>query len=529
MNKKILLSAILTVVLLVGSACKNPFLADVKLTPTNGGDTTPPAEVTSLSAVAGHEKVTLSWTPPADSDFAKVEITHNQSGGTATKTVNKGTNSYTWTGLTNGTAYTFTVKTVDSTGNKSTGTTKTATPVATYSLSVARITGQDSGYGSVEITTGAATGNASGATVKVTATAGSNYTFVKWVASDSINGTQASAGNPYTFTISANTTLYAVFDGDGTNTPKNISTKAELVAIGSNLSGKYALFADITGGDALTAPISASAFTGTLDGNGHSIVLAIGSGAAYNAEYGGLFAQLGAGATVKNLALTGVVNVNNSSNSNNDAYAGAVAGKAAGGTIRVENIKSEVAVRGDGGSGFGSSYAGGIVGYVDNAGGTITNCYSSGNVESNSSLPKAGGIAGYVYAGTVSYCYASGTISASRDTAGGIVGFASRSYTSISHCVALNASITGNTAGRVVGDFSSSPTLSGLYGKSGMLVKGAPVTSGNDNDENGANFTDWATAWPSAAWNGTTSGWKGTAASYGSNTTPGSTPKLWWE
>jgi hypothetical protein len=120
------LPALLLAISLVFSACPQPDGDDP--------DTTPPAEVTGLSAVAGHQQVTLSWTAPADSDFARVEITHNQSGGGTAKTVNKGTNSYTWTSLTNGTAYTFTVKTVDSTGNKSAGTTKAATP-ANYSPS----------------------------------------------------------------------------------------------------------------------------------------------------------------------------------------------------------------------------------------------------------------------------------------------------------------------------------------------------------------------------------------------------------
>jgi hypothetical protein len=163
MNRKILLTAVLTAILLVGSACKNPFLADVKLTPANGGDTTPPAEVTGLSAVAGHQQVTLSWAAPADSDFAKVEITHNQSGGGTAKAVNKGTNSYTWTSLTNGTEYTFTVKTVDSTGNKSAGKTKTATPATVAERVAAALAGKTGGTtGSpVDITiTGAGSGNA---------------------------------------------------------------------------------------------------------------------------------------------------------------------------------------------------------------------------------------------------------------------------------------------------------------------------------------------------------------------------------
>jgi large repetitive protein len=90
-------------------------------------DSTPPAEVTGLSAVAGESQVSLSWTAPADSDFASVSISYT--GLAAPITVAKGSSTYTFTGLTDGTAYDFTVKTVDTTGNSSTGVAASATPV----------------------------------------------------------------------------------------------------------------------------------------------------------------------------------------------------------------------------------------------------------------------------------------------------------------------------------------------------------------------------------------------------------------
>jgi hypothetical protein len=64
-----------------------------------------------------------------DEDFARVEITWTPGGTTAVE-VPRGTTTQEITGLTNGTAYTFTVKSVDNTGNKSTGETVTATPAA---------------------------------------------------------------------------------------------------------------------------------------------------------------------------------------------------------------------------------------------------------------------------------------------------------------------------------------------------------------------------------------------------------------
>lgn len=85
----------------------------------DNSDTIPPAEVTNLSGVPGDGQVTLSWTDPSDDDFSKVEITY--ASGTTTIEVEKGEQATIISGLTNGTAYTFTVKTVDASGNKSEG------------------------------------------------------------------------------------------------------------------------------------------------------------------------------------------------------------------------------------------------------------------------------------------------------------------------------------------------------------------------------------------------------------------------
>jgi chitodextrinase len=93
-------------------------------------DTTPPANVTGLSAVPDYQQVTLTWTGPGDADFDHVEITWTPNGSTPV-TVTAGTQTKTVTGLTSNTLYTFTVKAVDNTGNKSAGVTGTATPTDT--------------------------------------------------------------------------------------------------------------------------------------------------------------------------------------------------------------------------------------------------------------------------------------------------------------------------------------------------------------------------------------------------------------
>jgi hypothetical protein len=113
-------------------------------------DTAPPANVSGLTGTPGDERVALSWNDPADADLASIEVTWDN-GGTSPQTVNKGVKTYTATGLTNGTAYTFTVKAVDTAGNKNSGTTATATPAAQSNLTAEVQFGQTTGSSDVEV------------------------------------------------------------------------------------------------------------------------------------------------------------------------------------------------------------------------------------------------------------------------------------------------------------------------------------------------------------------------------------------
>jgi len=87
---------------------------------TNNTDSIPPAEITGLDGIVNDGQVELNWVDPADDDFSKVRITYAPGGNTAIE-VEKGVQTSTMTGLTNGTGYTFTIKTVDKSGNESAG------------------------------------------------------------------------------------------------------------------------------------------------------------------------------------------------------------------------------------------------------------------------------------------------------------------------------------------------------------------------------------------------------------------------
>lgn len=84
-------------------------------------DRTPPAEIIGLNAVPNDSSVFLTWTNPADKDFYGVEVSAVPAEGTLKEPVVVKGNTITVTGLTNGTSYTFTLKTIDKSTNVSAG------------------------------------------------------------------------------------------------------------------------------------------------------------------------------------------------------------------------------------------------------------------------------------------------------------------------------------------------------------------------------------------------------------------------
>ena len=136
----------------------------------------------------------------------------------------------------------------------------------------------------------------------------------------------------------------------------------------------------------------------------------------------------------------------------------------------------------------GSFNVGGIVG--NNNGGSISNCYATGDVTGSRTTTNAGGVAGSNSAGSLENCYATGKVSG-VDVLGGIVGYYNGN--DVRNCVALNASIVGNSAsqyGRVAGSVVSGDLLDN-YGKNPMQVKLGTITTGSAGDKNGENFTSW--------------------------------------
>ena len=150
-----------------------------------------------------------------------------------------------------------------------------------------------------------------------------------------------------------------------------------------------------------------NAFTGTFDGQGHSIrgLYIVNTSSPFSTHYPGLFGYVGEG-TVKNLTISG-----NVSGAPMDSVGGVV-GYNNGGTI--ENCKFEGSIRG---GDYGGT-VGGVVG--ENTNGTVKNCSNTGTVSGTGA--SAGGVVGE-NSGTVTNCHNNaGTVSGDDNPAGGVVG-----------------------------------------------------------------------------------------------------------
>lgn len=225
-----------------------------------------------------------------------------------------------------------------------------------------------------------------------------------------------------------------------------VSSAKEFAAM--DAGGSYTLTKDII----VTEPY-ASDFTGTFDGNGHTVTLDITASTANV----GLFSKLAGGAVVKNVITAGSISgkVNN---------VGGIAGTADG-NVTIENCKNTASIKGGKG-------AGGILGYSEPGSGfvTISSCANMGSV--SGTRKQVGGIAGNVV-GThiIRNCYNQGDISdgagilgrgtkgvlvencytvGSVETNGAIIAVSSSSYSSDEPCRIVNCYAPSETVTALV-------------------------------------------------------------------------------
>ena len=242
----------------------------------------------------------------------------------------------------------------------------------------------------------------------------------------------------------------------GTGDAIEIDTPEKLAEIGKSddypLDGNYILTANINlgGEEKPWTPIGSGedhAFTGTFDGDGHTISgLYMNAQSAGNQTRGlGLFSYLGSDGTVKNLTVEGDI-----APEDHNGYVGGVVGANYG---KVSNCTSGVDIKNI--NVETGATIGGVVGNAE-GGSTVENCRYTGaiDVTYNDTTMEIGGVVGKASGCTISNCENAGTVKSNIWT-GGIVGSNNRG--TISNCrnsgiVALNDLEPRAGTGGIVGE-----------------------------------------------------------------------------
>ncbi len=221
---------------------------------------------------------------------------------------------------------------------------------------------------------------------------------------------------------------------------KEISSAEEFRSIASNMGGSYKLMADITLENGLSG-----CFSGTLDGNGHTIT--VGSKTAPATQ--GIFANA-KNFIIKNLTVKGKINAT--------AKAGAFVGDADG-TATFINCKNFADIS----SPSDAVYVGGILGdgYDSCTAVTFKSCVNYGAIytgESSTTI-DSGGIAGVTRNAVVKNCINYGTINGKRYT-GGLIGWHTNKL-ELSDCANFGGVFSksyGRARGGAVGNLGSAST-----------------------------------------------------------------------
>ena len=199
-------------------------------------------------------------------------------------------------------------------------------------------------------------------------------------------------------------------------------------------------------------------FAGTFDGQGHTV-----SGVYSNiAKNTGFFQVVDVGSTIKNL---NIVNSYFSATHADDKYAGGLIGYldcasgTVGGTYTISNVYVDAIVK-------ASAYAGGLIGRDSNNNRQTTtiieNCAFTGEVYSRDG--KAGGICGHIRSTkNIIGCSVNGNISGNGNNVGGIVGLVESKGTetvTISNCI-VNADLSAyESVGGLIGRVKSAQKVS---------------------------------------------------------------------
>ena len=114
----------------------------------------PPGAVVLAATALANASIEVTWTDPSDADFSHILLAWAPIGGTEAQPLNipSGMQSTTITGLTDGTEYTFTAKSVDTVGNQSADSAAVQATADSTPPGVVVLTASVQANGSVEVT-----------------------------------------------------------------------------------------------------------------------------------------------------------------------------------------------------------------------------------------------------------------------------------------------------------------------------------------------------------------------------------------
>ena len=318
--------------------------------------------------------------------------------------------------------------------------------------------------------------------------------FVGWGAQANGKGVFYDDGSLASF--SSNTTLHALWSGDGSDAAnsKYIYNHCTLDAVRNTAANKlhYLVVADFNANyDEVVnhlydswEPIggTANAFTGFLDGNGHTISYTIDDSVQATSHFG-LFAYVGTadGLTsgrINDLAVNGKISLTNVGGT---SYTGGVAAYLRTGEISNCKVDMDIDV-----TNVSAMAVGGVVGMNDSDKALVQNVYVSGNISGVGATSYVGGIAGTNQNGaTIEKVYVAMNVLSKGSYeafAGGIAGY-------LSNGIVLNTHTSGGVtvqdlgsgdanAGGIAGYFNGG-TLQNSYATGEINGSGSSIITGD--------------------------------------------------
>jgi fibronectin type 3 domain-containing protein len=196
-------------------SCSSANSTQVSVTP----NCIPPSAPTNVTATAGNNQVTLSWTAPAGAISYKVYRGTSSGGESSTPLASPTTTNYVDTGAANGTRYYYVVTASNGSCSSGNSAEVSATPVCTPP-SVPSALIATAGDGQVSLSWGASTPTPTSYTVQRKTGAGGTYATIATPTVNSYSDTGLANGTTYYYQVSAyNGTCSSAYSAEAPATP----------------------------------------------------------------------------------------------------------------------------------------------------------------------------------------------------------------------------------------------------------------------------------------------------------------------